>query len=103
MKDKEEPYQCIYRDDMDEIMVKMEESDILVIGSPNYYENTPGILRNFLDRTHPFFASKKLENKKIVFVFVGGGEASGTDKHLRQAVAGIVKYLKLKVYFKKYA
>lgn len=96
MNDKVTPFQCVFRDDMDEIMVKMEGCEMLVIGSPNYYENTPGLLRDFIDRTHPMYSSKKLENKKVVFVFVGGGEVSGTDKWMRLAVQGVVKYLKLK-------
>lgn len=97
MKCKDGKGSCVIRDDMDAIMQKIKESELIVVGSPNYYDNTSGLLRDFIDRTHPFYSSKEIGGKKFIFIFVGGGETKGTDKHMRLAVHGMVKYLKLNV------
>ena len=49
---------------------------------------------------HSLYKSKELKNKKIFFIFIGGGKIEGTDKCLSQAVKGFVKYLHLVNYGK---
>jgi len=53
-------------------------------------------MKNFMDRCHPAYKKSLFLNKKILLIFVGGGEKSGTKKHLNLSFHGFIKYLKLK-------
>ena len=86
---------CVIKDDMVDILPKILESDILVLGTPNYYENVSGLMKNFMDRCHPFYENELICNKKVILIFVGGGKNEGTKKSLNLAFYGFVKHLKL--------
>ncbi len=68
---------------------------MIIFGIPNYFDNVSGLFKNFMDRLHPLYKSGLIANKKVVFVYVGGGEEEGTKIELHNSVAGFVKYLKL--------
>ncbi len=68
---------CPIDDGMQGLYEKMENADILVIGTPNYFDNVPGLLKDFIDRTNTFHNSTKLSGKKVVFIVVGGGSSGG--------------------------
>ncbi|MCK5491103.1 MAG: NAD(P)H-dependent oxidoreductase [Candidatus Pacebacteria bacterium] len=61
-------YKCILSDDMQTIYMKLEKADIIVLGSPTYFDNVSGIMKNFFDRTLPFYFSGKLINKKVILL-----------------------------------
>lgn len=86
---------CAIKDDMETILTKILESDILILGTPNYYENVSGLMKNFMDRCHPFYEHELIKNKKVVLVYVGGGGKNGTKKYLDSAFFGFIKHLKL--------
>ncbi len=86
---------CTIKDDMADVLAKILKSDILVLGTPNYYENVSGLMKNFMDRCHPFYDSELIRDKKVVLVYVGGGGKDGIKKHLDLAFYGFVKHLKL--------
>jgi multimeric flavodoxin WrbA len=88
---------CAIHDDMEKILAKMIAADILIIGTPNYFDNVSGLMKNFIDRCHPLYKHELVQNKKIILIFVGGGKKEGTRKSLNGAFAGFVKYLKLKL------
>lgn len=88
-------YECYIRDDMKDIINKMKGADTLVIGIPNYFDNVPGLFKIFADRCNPLYESKALKNKKVFFIFVGGGKTEGTKEKMLNAVHGFIKYLKL--------
>lgn len=58
---------CVIEDDdLDELLAKCESADVLVICSPVYWWNPPGIMKDFIDRTvsrgagtSPVFEGKK--------------------------------------------
>jgi len=86
---------CVIKDDMEAILTKMINSDIFVIGSPNYFDNVSGLMKNFIDRCHPLYKKELVRNKKLALIFVGGGKNKGTKKYLNLSFFGFVKYLKL--------
>lgn len=45
-------YQCVMKDDMQKIYPLIEKADALVIGSPTYFYNVTGIMKNFLNRLY---------------------------------------------------
>lgn len=88
---------CILQDDMSMIIEKIKEAKLVVFGIPNYFDNVSGLFKNFIDRLHPLYKSEELKNKKVIFIFVGGGKEEGTMKSLKESVHGFIKYLQLEV------
>lgn len=86
---------CTIKDDMDIILPKVLDADVLVLGTPNYYENVSGLMKNFMDRCHPFYEHELVKNKKVILVYVGGGGKDGTKERLDLAFFGFIKHLKL--------
>ncbi len=72
-------YPCKIKDDMNEIHKKMIEADIIVIGSPVYYCNVSGLLKNFMDRCTCLTKGLKLKNKIGAAVTVSGFFAGNTE------------------------
>ena len=89
--------ECVLNDDMGEIREKMHNSDMIVIGTPNYFDNVSGLLKDFIDRTHPFYKAESLKGKKLILIMVGGGDAKGSHEYLNYCMRGFVKYSKLKL------
>lgn len=71
---------CKIKDDMSKIYKKMIEADVIIIGSPVYYCNVSGLLKNFMDRctclTHP---ELKLEGKVGGAITVSGFFAGNAE------------------------
>jgi multimeric flavodoxin WrbA len=69
-KCKEKKWCVIENDDWNDIVNKVLESDVLVIGSPTYYYDVCGHLKNFIDRTYSLYHDRKLAGRKGVAVAV---------------------------------
>ena len=54
-----------------EIVEKMKEADTIVIGSPVYWHNMSGMVRNLIDRFYGPIPSGSLSGKNFVFLFQG--------------------------------
>lgn len=46
---------CVIRDDMDEMISKVCNAEVIVIATPVYYYGMPGQLKTFLDRCNPLY------------------------------------------------
>ncbi|MCK5289745.1 MAG: flavodoxin family protein [Candidatus Aenigmarchaeota archaeon] len=77
---------CSIRDDMDELCEKMVQADVIVVGTPNYFDNVPGLLKDFIDRTNPFYGTDMLKGKKLVTFVVGGGKVVNSKRVSDQAL-----------------
>ena len=44
---------CVLRDDMEEILAKMREADVLVLSTPTYFLTMNGMMKTFIDRLLP--------------------------------------------------
>ena len=65
-------YGQYYADDQfEEIVQKMKEADIIVVGSPVYWHNMSGMVRNLLDRFYGPVPPSALKGRKLVFLFQG--------------------------------
>jgi len=62
---------CVINDDMKKIYPKIFSADILVFGSPSYFDNVSGLMKDFLDRFDPIWEDKRLSKKKAVLVASG--------------------------------
>jgi multimeric flavodoxin WrbA len=57
-------------DDWSGIAEKMLACEVLVIGSPTYYYDVCGQLKNFIDRTYSLYHDRKLSGRKGIAVAV---------------------------------
>ena len=69
-KCKEKKWCVIENDDWDEVIQKVLDSDVLIIGSPTYYFDICGHLKNFIDRTYSLYHDRKLAGRKGIAVAV---------------------------------
>lgn len=58
-------------DQFAQIVTKMKEAETIVIGSPVYWHNMSGAVRNLIDRFYGPVKSGELSGKKFVFLFQG--------------------------------
>jgi multimeric flavodoxin WrbA len=69
-KCKEKKWCVIEDDDWAKVINKVLDCDVLVIGSPTYYYDICGHLKNFIDRTYSLFHDRKLAGRHAVVVAV---------------------------------
>lgn len=64
-------------DQMDEVLEAMEAADTIVIGSPVYWHNLSGAVRNLLDRLYGTlpYGRGPLSGKKLALLFQGAAPA----------------------------
>ena len=82
--------ECAIKDDMQELNKKLSESNIIIIGTPNYFDSVPGLLKDFIDRTNPFYKTCALKGKKVYALAVGGM----SKEHSVKAVSTINTFAK---------
>lgn len=58
-------------DEFDWILSKMKAADTIVVGSPVYWHNICGAVRNLLDRFYGRVAPGKLAGRKLAFLYQG--------------------------------
>lgn len=50
---------CVQKDDMSNLLARIDDCDAMVIASPIYFGNVSGPAKTFLDRIYPFFNPAK--------------------------------------------
>lgn len=58
-------------DQFREIVAKMKEAEIIIIGSPVYWHSMSGAVRTLLDRFYGPVQQDELEGRKLFFLFQG--------------------------------
>ena len=58
-------------DQLDDVIEKMKQADIIVIGSPLYWHNICGAVRNVLDRFYGLVQEGELSGRTLYFLFQG--------------------------------
>lgn len=61
-------YTCILVDGMTPLYSKLEDSDVIVFGTPLYWYGPSAKMKLLVDRLRPFAESKKLKGKKTILV-----------------------------------
>jgi multimeric flavodoxin WrbA len=77
----------IENDDWDEVAQKVVDCEVLVIGSPTYYYDICGHLKNFIDRTYSLYHDRKLAGRKGIAVAVNA--QSGANRTI-QTIEGFL-------------
>jgi len=86
---------CKSRDDMQTIYSQLEESDLIILGSPNYFHNMSGMMKSFVDRLNPFYTNLKLKDKKLVAVVVGASNKTETIKRSVGCLEAVADWFKI--------
>lgn len=86
---------CKIMDDVGNIINKLKENDLIVFGSPNYFNDVSGLMKNFIDRLYVCCHSKNCINgKKIIGLLVGEENIKNPTTSIFQTLAD-----KLDMYF----
>ena len=64
-------------DGLDTVIGAMKQADTIVIGSPLYWHNICGSVRNVLDRFYGKVEDGELSGRKLYFVFQGAAPEAG--------------------------
>jgi len=62
----DEEGKCRIKDDMGIIIDRMKANDLVVFGSPVYFSNVTGLMKDFFDRMNPLYEHKPLRGKRMV-------------------------------------
>ncbi len=89
--------ECPIEDGMQVLYKKMEQAEIIVIGTPNYFDNVPGLMKDMIDRCNTFYNSMKLKGRPVVFIVVGGGSSGDSGRVVSQSLAYFANGLNLDV------
>ncbi|MGI5887805.1 MAG: flavodoxin family protein [Oscillospiraceae bacterium] len=65
--------QTLPGDQFDEVVQKIKEADVIAIGSPVYWHNICGSVRNLLDRFYGPVQSGSMSGKTLYFLHQGAG------------------------------
>lgn len=65
---KEGNHVCTVRDEMQDIYPKIDASDLIVFGTPNYWFGPSGKMKSLFDRLRPYTANKKIAGKDAVLI-----------------------------------
>ena len=76
---------CVIKDDMQEIVPKMEQADVLVFATPIYYYEMSGQMKTLLDRGNPLFVS----DYRFRDVYLLASAAEDEDFVPQRAVSGL--------------
>jgi len=70
---------CILKDGMEELYASIDDSDIMIIGTPIYWFGPTAQTKLLLDRFRPYYVNKKLNGKRAALILPAGTGASDCD------------------------
>ncbi len=62
-------------DQFGEVLEAMDAADTIVVGSPVYWHNLSGMVRNLLDRLYGALDRRRFSGKRLALLFQGAGPA----------------------------
>lgn len=69
-------------DDVDMIVDRMHRADLIILGSPVYWYGPPGVIKDFIDRTHGFYPDEgRFRGRRVALISVAA--QSGYPSHER--------------------
>jgi multimeric flavodoxin WrbA len=66
---------CVLKDDMEEILTKMQEADVLVLSTPTYFLTMNGMMKTFIDRLLPRW--QDLGGHEVWLIITGHDDRQG--------------------------
>ena len=75
-----------------DVIDRMKQADMIVLGSPLYWHSMSGAVRNLLDRSYGVVSEETFQGKKLFFVFQG---ASPTKEQMAAGNYTVGRYAML--------
>jgi multimeric flavodoxin WrbA len=76
------PGKCVIKDDMEPILEKLKEADLLVFATPLYVDNVTGLMKNFMDRILPLGEPYQVKDEK--------GECRHPARYVKTPKIGVI-------------
>lgn len=78
---------AIEDDDFGDVFGKVMHATALVIGAPVYWDSPPGVMKNFIDRTHTFYACPDTfpSGKKVGLISISAGGGFTSHEHAMES------------------
>lgn len=86
---------CIQKDDMQDLLLKMEKSEIWVLGTPVYWWGATAQLKAFIDRWYGI-SRDIFKDRRVALVIPLGSSNPDTAKHVLGMFEDIFAYLGMK-------
>ena len=79
---------CVFNDDADILIKKVEKADVVVVASPIYFTGVPGKFKDFIDRNQVQWYKKtaRMKKKKGIIILTEGTQK---DKYFKPAESEI--------------
>ena len=71
---------CDITDDFPKVLEKLFRADVLILGSPNYFNNVSALMKSLIDRMNAHWENPILKGKKVVLVMPGGYSPESIEK-----------------------
>jgi multimeric flavodoxin WrbA len=88
--------ECIFEDDMQKVYEKLEESDIILLATPFYFNSVSSLTKTMIDRCQKYWTSKFVLKKKVInkkksgiLLVTSGAKQKGNEKLGAQLVADL--------------
>ncbi|MEJ8737071.1 flavodoxin family protein [Erysipelotrichaceae bacterium HCN-30851] len=91
--------QCVIKDDMEEILDKMQQADVIVVATPTYFYSMNGKLKTVIDRFLPRW--QNLGGHEVYLIVTGHDEREGlklVETELTKIFTGLGNQLKICIY-----
>jgi len=88
-------FPCVQKDDMQKIYPLLLDADVIILGSPIYWFNMSGLLKNFIDRLTCLAASGYLLENKIGLALAVSSENEGGRVSASLSMASVLNHLGL--------
>ena len=79
-------HKCIQKDDMAEILNKMVEADVIVMGTPVYFYSMNGQMKTLIDRTVPRY--EEISGKEFYFIVAAADSSHANMEKTLEAFRG---------------
>jgi len=73
---------CVIKDGMQTLEKELLKADVIVLGTPAYFNNVSAHMKNFMDRTNCLYQTRALSGKKMVAVAIGEANRDSIQKAL---------------------
>jgi multimeric flavodoxin WrbA len=84
---------CILNDDINEIIVRIMKSDLIILGSPSYWGDVTGQMKVFFDRNTPYsntnpnsIRNKIPKGKKGIAIAIRAGKTERENNHIIETI-----------------
>jgi multimeric flavodoxin WrbA len=91
---KKGAFVCRLADDMREIYPKLEEAEVLLFGTPNYWYGPTAQMKLLFDRLRPYVASGRLAGKRAVLI-IPAAEGAPACRPMLEMFRRSLAYLKM--------